>query len=85
MGQKKPEHPLRGAEVERFEKNLANWLKLDPSDSQYHRYQGMLESQVVTLQNCGVITSQGAVKLLTRMSNAIKDESANKPDPASKG
>lgn len=76
---------MRGAEVERFEKNLANWLQLDPSDSQYHRYQGVLESQVVTLQNCGVITSQGAVKLLTRMSNAMKDKIANKPDPENIG
>jgi hypothetical protein len=36
----------------------------------YHRFQGMLESQIVTLQICRVITSQGATKLHVRMSEA---------------
>ncbi|MFY0750970.1 hypothetical protein [Pseudomonas sp. NFX5] len=70
MAAKKPPHPLRASEIERFERNLANWLKLDPAEAMYHRFQGILESQIVTLQICGVITSQGAVKLHVRMSEA---------------
>jgi hypothetical protein len=30
MASKKQPHPLRASEIERFERNLANWLKLDP-------------------------------------------------------
>lgn len=74
MAIKTPPHPLRASEVERFERNLANWLKLDPSDAMYHRFQGMLESQIVTLQNCGVITRQGAVNLHARMGKARRDK-----------
>lgn len=70
MAAKKPPHPLRTSEIERFERNLANWLKLDPAETMYHRFQGSLEGQIVTLQICGVITSQGAVKLHLRMSEA---------------
>jgi hypothetical protein len=29
MASKKPPHPLRASEMERFERNLANWLTLD--------------------------------------------------------
>jgi hypothetical protein len=76
MRTKKPEHPLKVSELERFERNLANWLKLDPIEAMYHRFQGILESQIVTLQICGVITSQGAVKLHTRMGNAVREKNA---------
>ena len=79
MPPKKPPHPLRASELERFERNIANWLKLDPAEAMYHRFQGMLESQIVTLQICGVITQQGAVKLLTRMGEAGRDKAAEKP------
>ena len=74
MATKTPPHPLRASEVERFERNLANWLKLEPSDAMYHRFQGILESQIVTLQNCGVITRQGAVNLHARMGEARRDK-----------
>lgn len=74
MATKKPPHPLRASEVERFERNLENWLKLEPSDAMYHRFQGILESQIVTLQICGVITSQGAVKLNIRMGEARREK-----------
>lgn len=70
MSKSNPPHPLRASEIERFERNLENWLKLTPADAMYHRFQGMLESQIVTLKICGVITSQGAVKLHLRMSEA---------------
>lgn len=70
MAAKKPPHSLRTSEIERFERNLANWLKVGPDEAMYHRFQGMLESQIVTLQICGVITSQGAVKLHIRMGDA---------------
>ncbi|NVL49880.1 hypothetical protein F2S72_09020 [Pseudomonas syringae pv. actinidiae] len=76
MASRKPPHPLRASEIERFERNLANWLKLDPEDAMYHRFQGMLESQIVTLQICGVITSQGATKLHVRMGEARREVNA---------
>lgn len=76
MPTKEPQHPLRASELNRFERNLAQWLKLDPAEAAYHRFQGILESQIVTLQICGVITSQGAVKLHTRMDEAMRDKNA---------
>lgn len=76
MRANKPEHPLKVSELERFERNLANWLKLDPAEAMYHRFQGILEGQIATLQICGVITSHGAVKLHTRMGNALRDKNA---------
>ncbi|KPY96273.1 hypothetical protein ALO43_200376 [Pseudomonas tremae] len=33
MAAKKPQHPLQASEIERFERNLANWVKLDPADA----------------------------------------------------
>lgn len=63
---------LKTSELARFERNLTNFLKLDPAETMYHRFQGILEGQIVTLQLCGVITSQGAVKLHTRMGEAIR-------------
>ncbi|SFG78892.1 hypothetical protein SAMN05444062_101423 [Pseudomonas syringae] len=78
MAAKKPPHPLQASEIERFERNLANWLKLDPSDAIYHRFQGMLESQIATLQICQVITRRGAVKLLMRMGEVrLQEDGAN--------
>jgi hypothetical protein len=76
MTSKTPPHPLRASEIERFERNLSNWLKLDPSEAMYHRFQGILESQIVTLHICGVITSQGATKLHLRMSDAKRELNA---------
>ncbi|WP_455921532.1 hypothetical protein [Pseudomonas putida] len=76
MAAKKPPHPLRASEIERFERNLANWLKLDPADAMYHRFQGMLESQIVTLQICEVITRHGAVNLLMRLGEARRKRDA---------
>jgi hypothetical protein len=76
MSTKAHQHPLRASELDRFERNLAQWLKLDPAEAAYHRLQGSLESQIVTLQICGVITSQGAVKLHTRMGEAMREKNA---------
>lgn len=69
---KKPPHPLQASELERFERNFENWLKTDPSDAMYHRFQGILESQISTLQICGVISSQSAAKLLARMTGSMR-------------
>lgn len=85
MPPKKPPHPMRASEVERFERNLANWLKLDPAAAIYHRFQGILEGQIATLQNCGVITSQGAVKLHTRMAEAIREKEVADAGPQAAG
>lgn len=85
MPTKKPQHPLRASELDRFERNLANWLKLDPAEAMYHRFQGILESQIVTLQICGVITSQGAVKLHTCMGNALREKNAADDDQKTEG
>lgn len=76
MSPKEPLHPLMASELDRFERNLAQWLKLSPAEAAYHRFQGILESQIVTLQICGVITSQGTVKLHTRMAEAMREKSA---------
>ncbi|WP_341524399.1 hypothetical protein AABC73_29165 (plasmid) [Pseudomonas sp. G.S.17] len=70
MATKKPIDPLRASELERFERNLANFVKCDPEDGMYHRFMGILESQAVTLLACGVITRQGSVELLVRISDA---------------
>ncbi|WP_080635393.1 hypothetical protein [Pseudomonas asplenii] len=75
MSTKKPPHPMKASELERFECNLANWLKLDSVDATYHRFQGMLEGQIVTLQSCGVISPQAAVRLHARMSEAMREKS----------
>ncbi|WP_205897882.1 hypothetical protein [Pseudomonas savastanoi] len=81
MAAKKPPHPLQASEIERFERNLAKWVKLDPADAMYHRFQRMLESQIATLQSCQVITRHGAVKLLMRMGEArLENEATNAAD-----
>lgn len=76
MPTKAHQHPMRASELDRFERNLEQLLKMDPKEAAYHRLQGGLESQIVTLQICGVITSQGAVTLHTRMSEAMRDKNA---------
>lgn len=76
ISMKAHQHPLRASELDRFERNLAQWLKLDPAEAAYHRLQGSLESQIVTLQICGMITSQVAVKLHTGMGEAMRDKNA---------
>ncbi|WP_429086424.1 hypothetical protein [Aeromonas veronii] len=76
MSTKSHQHPLRASELDRFERNLEQWLKLAPTEAAYHRLQGSLESQIVTLQICGVITSQRAVTLHTRMGEAMRDKNA---------
>lgn len=62
---------LKDSELARFKRNLENFAKADPDDAVYHRFQGILESQVVTLQCCGVITRQGAVKLHQQIAEVI--------------
>lgn len=76
MSSKESLHPLMASELGRFERNLAQWLKLSPAEAAYHRFQGILESQIVTLQICGVITSQWAVKLHTRMAEEMREKNA---------
>lgn len=63
---------LKASELARFERNLENFVKLDPAEAMYHRFQGIVESQIVTLQLCGVITRQGAMKLHARVAEAIQ-------------
>lgn len=79
MAAKKPPHPLRASEIERFERGLANWLKLNPAEAMYHRFQGILEGQIATLQTLGVITRQGAIKLHVRMCEARRKIDAMEP------
>lgn len=81
---KKPPHPQRDSEIERFERNLANWLKCEKGTEAYARWQGMLEAQVVTLQIVGVITRQGAIKLNVRMWEARKEHDTQQ-DTAAEG
>lgn len=76
MAKNKPPHPHRESELARFERNLENWLRLEPNDAMYHRFQGILEGQIVTLQMCDVITKQGATKLHERMATAKKAHEA---------
>ncbi len=77
MPTKKPQHPMMASELDRFERNLTQWMKLDPKDAAYHRFEGILESQIVTLKICGVITSQRALKLLVRMGEAMREKNAS--------
>ncbi|MGU5672988.1 hypothetical protein ACV1CZ_20090 [Aeromonas caviae] len=77
MPTKKPQHPMMASELDRFERNLTQWMKQDPKDAAYHRFEGILESQIVTLKICGVITSQRALKLLVRMGEAMREKNAS--------
>ncbi len=85
MTTKKPEHPLKASELERFDRNLDNLLKLDPMEAMYHRFHGILESQVVTLQILGVITGQCAVKLHTRIGDAMREKSHHQSVQSTEG
>jgi hypothetical protein len=58
---------LKASELERFARNLENFAKTNPGEAMYHRFYGILEGQIVTLQCCGVITRQGAIKLHQQM------------------
>nr|WP_245729642.1 hypothetical protein [Pseudomonas benzenivorans] len=63
---------LKANELARFARNLENFAKTNPGEALYYRFQGILESQIVTLQCCGVITSQGAVKLHEQMAAIVR-------------
>jgi hypothetical protein len=62
---------LKVSELERFARNLENFAKTNPDEAMYHRFYGILESQIVTLQCCGVITGPGAVKLHQQMADVV--------------
>lgn len=62
---------LKASELERFERNLESFARLDPGEAMYHRYQGILESQIVTLQCCGVISAQRAVLLGQKVAEVV--------------
>ncbi|MDD2162641.1 hypothetical protein N1078_18960 [Pseudomonas sp. MIL19] len=62
---------LKVSELERFARNLENFAKTNPDEAMYHRFYGILESQAVTLQCCGVITHQGAVKLHQQIAEVV--------------
>ena len=61
-------------ELARFARNLENFTKTNPGEALYYRFEGILESQIVTLQCCGVITSQGAVKLHEQMAEIVRSK-----------
>ncbi|WP_339730220.1 hypothetical protein [uncultured Pseudomonas sp.] len=62
---------LKVSELERFARNLENFAKTNPGEAMYHRFYGILESQIATLQCCGVITRQGAVKMHQQMAEVV--------------
>ena len=62
---------LRASELERFTRNLENFAKTNLDEAMYHRFYGILEGQVVTLQCCGVVTRQGAVKLHQQIAEVV--------------
>lgn len=65
---------LKARELERFARNLDNFAKTNPGEEMYYRFHGILEGQIVTLQCCGVITRQGAVKLHQQMAEVISSK-----------
>lgn len=71
------EESLRDRELARFGRNLANFAKTTPEEAAYHYFYGILESQIVTLQCCGVITSQRAVKLHQQVADVIREKAAS--------
>lgn len=73
---------LKVSELARFAKNLENFAKTSPEDAMYHRFHGILESQIVTLQCCGVITRQGAVKLHEQMAEVIRAKRGTTQQPS---
>lgn len=50
---------LKASELARFDRSLDSFAKTSPEEAMYHRFYGILESQIVTLQCCGMITRQG--------------------------
>lgn len=70
---------LRASELERFARNLENFAKTNPDEAMYHRFYGILESQIATLKCCGVITSQGAVKLHLQMAEVVHTKKSPLP------
>ncbi len=62
---------LKVSELERLARNLENFAKTNPDEATYHRFYGILESQAVTLQCCGVITHQGSVKLHQQIAEVV--------------
>lgn len=75
------DNSLKVSELARFARNLENFSKTSPEDAMYHRFHGILESQIVTLQCCGVITSQGAVKLHEKMVEVIRAKRGTTQQP----
>lgn len=63
---------LKVSELARFARNLENFAKTSPEEAMYYRFHGILESQIATLQCCGVITRQGAIKLHQQMAEVIR-------------
>jgi len=55
------DNSLKVSELARFARNLENFSKTSPEEAMYHRFHGILESQSVTLQCCGVITVNKSV------------------------
>lgn len=68
---------LKESELERFARNLENFAKTNPDEALYHRFYGILESQIVTLQCCGVITRHNAIKLHLQMAEIAKAKQKN--------
>jgi hypothetical protein len=65
---------LKASELERFARNLENFAKTNPGEEMYYRFHGILEGQIVTLECCGVITRQGAVKLHQQMAEVVRSK-----------
>ncbi|MBL4609326.1 MAG: hypothetical protein JKY58_01505 [Pseudomonas sp.] len=75
------DNSLKVSELARFARNLENFSKTSSEQAMYHRFHGILESQIVTLQCCGVITSQGAVKLHEQMVEVIRAKRGTAQQP----
>jgi len=73
MSKGKPQD-LKTSELARFERNLENFAKLNPEEALFHRFQGIVESQVVTLQLCGIITQNEAIKLHLRLGEVLRSK-----------
>lgn len=67
---------LKDSELARFARNLENFAKTGAGEDMYYRFHGILESQIVTLQNCKVITRHDAMKLHERMAEVIQSKRA---------
>lgn len=74
---------LKDSELKRFARNLENFAKTNPGEEMYYRFHGILEGQIGTLQCCGVITRQGAVKLHQQMADVIRSKRGDTQQPGS--